>query len=420
MRLESAINTSREGITSHGQAIAIVGDNISNASTPAFKRGRAEFADIMGEVADSRNAEVPAGAGDGAFVRRTRLNFDAGAVDYTGRSLDVALTGNGFFLVGDPASPQLTRLGNFQVAADGTLQTQGGEPVLGYQGAGTGTLVPINMLQVNIQATATTNLELFGNVDASLPTSTPPPAGSTYAEINSAATFVAAQSIFDSLGERHDVTMCFFKNSANQWTVQSFVNGSETGAGTNVPVQVGQVTLNFDSNGKLDPANAAANVINGTINWANGAAPSNLTIDLKAFTQYAGGSRITNSTQDGRGGGDIQAYDIDATGGIYALLASGDRAQVGTLPVAIVQNIDGLQRLGGSLYGTTAEAGAMQIGLAGQGGTGELAPYSLESSNVDIANQFVELVVYQRGYQANSQVLSAASDLLKGTIALIR
>ncbi len=420
MRLESAINTSREGINAHGQAIAVVGDNISNASTPAFKRGRAEFADIMGEITDSRNSEVGATSGDGVSIRRTRLNFEAGAVDYTGRSLDVALSGNGFFMVGDPAAPQLTRLGNFQIAADGTLQTQSGEPVLGYQGADVAQLVPINMQQVNIQATATTTLELFGNIDASLPPSTPPPPGSAFSEINTAATFVASQSIYDSLGERHDVTVCFFKNSPNQWTVQSFVNGADTGAGAGVPVQVGQVVLNFDSSGQIDPANAASSAIQGTINWANGAAASNLTIDLKAFTQFAGGSRVTNSTQDGRGGGEILAYDIDAKGGIYASLASGDRAQVGTLPVAVVQNVDGLQRQGNSLFGTTAESGQMQIGLAGQGATGELAPYSLESSNVDIANQFVELVIYQRGYQANSQVLSAANEMLKGTIALIR
>ncbi len=420
MRLESAINTSREGITAHGQAIAVVGDNISNASTPAFKRGRAEFADIMGEIADSRNAETRTGAGDGAFIRRTRLNFEAGAVDYTGRSLDVALTGNGFFLVGDPAAPMLTRLGNFQIAADGALQTAAGEPVLGYQGADVAQLVPINMEQVNIQAVATTTLELFGNIDASLPVTTPPPAGSTFADINNAATFVASQSVYDSLGERHDVTVCFFKNSANQWTVQSYVNGSETGAGENVPVQVGQVVLNFNSNGQIDDAAAPTANIQGTINWSNGAAASNLTIDLQAFTQYAGGSRVTNSTQDGRGGGEILAYDIDSAGGIFALLASGDRAQVGTLPVAVVQNVDGLKRQGGALFATSAESGALQIGLAGQGGSGQLAPNSLESSNVDIANQFVELVIYQRGYQANSQVLSAASEMLKGTIALIR
>jgi flagellar hook protein FlgE len=420
MRLESAINTSREGITAHGQAIAVVGDNISNASTPAFKRGRAEFADIMGEIQDQRNAEVGPTSGDGAFIRRTRLNFEAGAVDYTGRSLDVALSGNGFFLVGDPAAPMLTRLGNFQVAADGTLQTPSGEPVLGYQGADVAQLVPINMQQVNIQATATTTMELFGNIDASLSPTTPPPPGSAFAEINNAAAFVASQSVYDSLGERHDVTLTFFKNSANQWTVQSYVNGSETGAGDNVPVLVGQVTLNFNSLGQIDEAAAPAANIQGTINWSNGAAASPLTLDLKAFTQYAGGSRVTNSTQDGRGGGEIINYDIDATGDIYALLASGERAQVGTLPVAIVQNVDGLKRQGGSLYATSSESGAMEIGFAGQGGSGELAPYSLESSNVDIANQFVELVIYQRGYQANSQVLSAASEMLKGTIALIR
>jgi flagellar hook protein FlgE len=124
--------------------------------------------------------------------------------------------------------------------------------------------------------------------------------------------------------------------------------------------------------------------------------------------------------QDGKGGGDITGYSIDGNGGVFAILDSGEQAVVGTLPVALVQNVDGLERNGSSLYSTTARSGQAVVGVAGRGGIGELRAGSLESSNVDIANQFVDLVIYQRGYQANSQVLSAASEMIKGTIALIR
>ena len=420
MRLESALNSSNQGLTAHGQAIAIVGDNIANASTPAFKRSRAEFRDIMGEVGDSKVSEVVAGAGDGVTVSRTRLTFDTGAVDFTGRGLDVALTGNGFFLVGDPAAPKLTRAGNFQIDADGILSTAEGLPVLGYQGADIAELVPVNMLQVDTEAVPSTLVEVFGNIDASLPITAPPPAGATFREINTAATFVASTSIYDSLGQRHDATLTFFRSSPNNWIVQSYVNGSDTGAGENVPVLVGQTNLVFNAVGKIDEANAAASVIQGTINWANGAAASNLTIDLKAFTQYVGGSRVTNTFQDGKGGGDIAGYEFNPNGSIFAILEGGERAQVGTLPVATVRNLDGLQRIGSSLFATEPTAGDLQVGIAGVGALGQLRGGSLESSNVDIGNQFVELVVFQRGYQANSQVLQAASEMLKGTIALIR
>jgi flagellar hook protein FlgE len=420
MRLESAIITSTQGLTAHGQAIAVVGDNISNASTPAFKRGRAEFVDIMGEVAGARNAEVVTGAGDGVFIGRTRLNFERGAIDSTGRELDIAVNGNGFFLVGDPAAPRLTRMGAFQVGSDGILTTASGDPVLGYQGADTATLVPLNMTQVNPEATPTTQVQAFGNLDASLPLATLPAAGATFQEINGAASFVASQSVYDSLGERHDVTLCYFKIAPNQWTVQSYINGAETGGGANTPVLLGQAQLQFNTTGVIDEANAPAAVINASPAWANGAAQGNFSIDLSAFTQYAGGSRLTNSVQDGKGGGDITGYSIDGNGGVFAILDSGEQAVVGTLPVALVQNVDGLERNGSSLYSTTARSGQAVVGVAGRGGIGELRAGSLESSNVDIANQFVDLVIYQRGYQANSQVLSAASEMIKGTIALIR
>ena len=420
MRLESALNTSREGLSAHGQAIAVVGDNIANASTPGFKRGRAEFRDIMGEIPDSSNSEVVSGSGDGVSIGRTRQNFETGALDITGRSLDVALTGNGFFLVGDVENPLFTRMGTFQVSTDGFLTTSAGLPVLGYQGADTTTLTSIDMNKVNIEAQATTNLQLFGNIDGTQINATPPPAGSSFKEITTAASFVASQGIFDSLGQRHDVTMCFFKGAGNQWTVQSYVNGSDTGAGVDVPVLVGQATLAFNPVGRIDEANAAAAAINGTINWANGAAASPITIDLKSFTQYAGGSLVTNAFQDGRGAGEISSYEFDTNGGIYAILDTGERAQVGSLPVAIFQNVDGLERSGSSVYSSTIDAGEMQLGTPGRGARGGLKGAALESSNVDIANQFVDLVIYQRGYQANSQVLSAASEILKGTIAMIR
>jgi len=274
--------------------------------------------------------------------------------------------------------------------------------------------------QVTTQAVATTRVESFGNLDATLPLATLPPAGATFGEINGAASFVAAQSVFDSLGQRHDVTLAYFKTGANTWTVQGYVNGSDTGAGANVPVLLGQANLTFNSAGVIEDANAAAATINGNATWANGAAPSTLAIDLSAFTQYAGGSRLANSVQDGKGGGDITGYAVDETGGIFAMLESGERAQVGTLPIAVVQNIDGLERSGSGVYTTTSRSGQLVLGQAGTGPNGQIKAGALESSNVDIANQFVELVIYQRGYQANSQVLSAASEMLKGTIAMIR
>ena len=134
MRIESALNTGREGITAHGQAIAVVGDNISNANTVGFKNQRAIFGDMLGETPGDRVADVVSGAGDGVTIRSIQSNFEVGPIQGTGRELDVALSGNGFFQVGDIANPQLTRAGSFQLDQDGFLTTMDGLRVLGYTG----------------------------------------------------------------------------------------------------------------------------------------------------------------------------------------------------------------------------------------------------------------------------------------------
>jgi flagellar hook protein FlgE len=138
------------------------------------------------------------------------------------------------------------------------------------------------------------------------------------------------------------------------------------------------------------------------------------------MTQYAGGSRIVNVQNNGRGTGDIVSFEIGADGKIFGTTATGGRIQAGTLAVGLVNNNDGLLRTGNSLYSVTQESGPLRIGQAQTEGRGGMQGEALELSNVDLPKQFVDMIVYQRGYQASSQVLSAASGLLKDTIAMIR
>lgn len=420
MRLESALRTSREGITAHGQAIAVVSDNISNVSTTAFKQQRAEFRDILSDKVSDRGSEVVAGAGDGVFVDRVRLNFGVGPMNATGRDLDVALTGNGFFLVGNAAAPQLTRSGNFEVNTDGILTTAGGLPVLGYSGTDVAQLGTIQMSRLAIPTLPTNAMEIFGNVDAGAPLTQPPANPATFQELNNAAAFVSTHSAYDTTGARHDFQLYYFKNGANQWTAQAYINGAEVGQADDIPVALGQTTLTFNQFGQIEEAAQAQTAITINPTWANGAAQNPITIGLGLFTQFAGGSRVTSSTQDGRGNGEVVAYDFAKDGKIFATLNTGDRVQAGTLALGMVTNVDGLERQGGSLFAATQESGAITVGLAGAGGRGGTAGGALEASNVDLSSEFVNMIVYQRGYQASSQVLSTTSDMLKNTIALIR
>jgi len=420
MRLESAFRASREGITAHGQAISVLGDNIANANTPGYKTQRAEFTDILGEREDGRLAEVRSGIGDGVQVGAIRLNFDSGTATPTGRSLDVAISGRGFFMVGDIQKPQLTRLGNFQIDKDGFLTTADGLQVIGYTGAAPEVLGPVNMIQFDNKPVATTAVTLWGNLDGTRGGTAPPQNPATFAELSQASGFVSTQSVFDVTGERHDLQLFYFKTGANQWTVQTYINGADVGQQQDQPVLLGQTNLTFDQSGLIPEANADQSVININPTWANGAAQNAIAIDLRNFTQYAGGARITNVNQNGRGNGDILGYKIGDDGKILANLDSGDLVQVGTLVLGLVQNPDGLTRQGGGLFGLTDAAGALTVDRPGIASRGATIGGSLEASNVDLPIQFTEMIVLQRGYQANSQVLSTANDMLKNTIALVR
>lgn len=420
MRLESALRTSREGMTAHGQAIAVLGDNIANANTTAYKQQRPEFYDLLSDKKDDRVSEVVSGGGDGVAMGRVRLNFENGAVSGTGRDLDIALTGRGFFLAGDAANPKLTRSGNFQVNEQGLLSTSDGLPILGYSGVDTVNLGTIRLDRLDTQALPTNLLEIFGNVDAGGPITPVPPVGGTFKELASKAAFVSTHSVYDTTGARRDIQLYYFKTGASQWTVQAYANGADVGQTVDQPALLGQTNLTFNELGQIPDAQKAQTVLALNPTWANGVVQNPFTITLGGVTQYAGGSRITNVRQDGVGNGDVVAVDITTDGKIFGILNNGSRIQAGTLAVGLVTNNDGLERLGGALYGVTQESGALTIGQAQAGGRGGTQSKALEASNVDISDQFVSMIVYQRGYQANSQVLSTASDIMKTTIAMIR
>jgi flagellar hook protein FlgE len=420
MRLESAMRNGREGLVAHGQAISVLGDNISNANTTAYKGQRSEFVALLGERADDRGASLPAGAGDGVAVGRIRVNFSTGTTSPTGRELDVALTGNGFFLVGNAEAPSLTRSGNFQVNRDGLLSTSDGLPVLGYSGVDNQVLGPINMANLDIQPQPTTQIALFGNINGAGPIQQPPANPATFQELSAGAAFVSTQNVYDAVGGRRDVQLFYFKTAPNQWTVQAYANGQDVGQAADVPVLLGQTTLGFNNAGQVPQDQQAQAVLNLNPAWAGEVAQTPFTVALGSLTQYAGGSRIVNVQTDGRGTGDIVAFEIGDDGKIFGTTANGERIQAGTLALGLVNNNDGLLRGPNGLYSVTQESGPLRIGQAQEAGRGGIQGQALELSNVDIPKEFVDMIVYQRGYQANSQVLSAASELIKNTIAMIR
>lgn len=428
MRLESALNSSREGLTSHGIALATVGDNIANISTTGFKASRAEFSDLMSEGTDGKQSLAIASSGAGVKVSKVRQIHDLGVIEFTGRALDVAIAGEGFFMVGSAENPAYTRAGNFQVNGSGVLTDSDGNPVLGTPATTTTTggetstaLTSLNLLDVNVSGSATTESTIAGNLESISEIATPPAAPTRFQDIAETANFTTGLTVYDSQGGEHNVTVGFYKTAANTWTALSYMDGGEVGGTAGVPVQVGQTaTLNFSSSGVIEDANAAAASIAVTAPYSGGAAAGSFTIDLSGFTQYAALTGLSGVTQNGKGVGEVTGYEFKKDGRIVALLSSGSEALVGTVQLVSFVNKDGLKRAGNNLFIEDTGAGRKDPGQPGTEGLGELEGSSLERSTVDISTAFVDLVVYQRGYQANSQVMSIASSTLRDTLGLLR
>lgn len=421
MRIESALNASRQGLDAHGKAISVIGDNIANTNTVGFKGSRTEFADLL---STGESGTVPSSlpsTGSGVKVAQVRQLHRGGVVEFTGQTLDLAITGEGFFMVGDAEAPILTRAGNFSIDANGNLVNSEGKNVLGLSGEAGGVLGPINMSNLDLVGAATTDVALIGNLNAGSGVSALPENPATFLELGANASFASTVTTFDSLGAERNISLYFSKSEANTWTVNAYANGSDVGGEADVPVLIGTVELNFDTSGRnIGGTGATAPAtIDITAEW-DGAAPGVLGIDLSSMTQFSAGSNLNDVQVNGQATGSITGYQIDRDGLIFATLNTGKTVAVGTLQLANVVNKDGLERVGNAGFRETDRSGERTIGSAGALGLGDVEASSLERSTVDISQEFVELVLYQRGYQANSQLLNATNDILRDTIGLMR
>ena len=419
MRLESAVNSSREGLTAHGTAIAVIGDNVSNSNTVGYKESRVEFADLFSSGLGGDDQVDSQSAGSGVVVKQVRQLHQDGLIEGTGRQLDFAVGGKGFFLVGDPANPSLTRAGNFQLDAAGNLIDSNGLSVLGIPANGTA-LAALNLTNANLAGTATTAATILGNLDAEASVTAPPGNPETYRDLNQVASGVMTTQAYDSLGAVHGVDIYFFKTGANQWTAQAYMDGADVGGTAGKPTLVGTTNLTFDSSGAIPTANQAASTMTINAAYSNGAAAGSFTMAMGSFSQFASPTALTGSTVDGQGVGSITDYETDKGGQIFGVLDNGGRVLLGTIQLGTVPNVNGLVRQGNNLYQLGETSGALTTAAPNSNGLGDVEAGALERSTVDISKQFVDLVVFQRGYQANSQTLSVANQILRDTLGLLR
>ncbi len=418
----------RSGISSHGLAISVAGDNISNANTIGFKSSRAAFEDIMaGEGILGRQV------GSGSQISSVQTLFEQGTLEFTGRPLDLGISGNGFFVLASGLDRTYTRAGDFKIDAAGFITNQSGLAVLGFPANGSGALEPINTKNIEQSSIATTEVNVAGNLNSAVATvdvaSIPDPGAAippvvTYANLNEFAEYSNVIDVFDSLGDSHQVTLMFFHTGNNEYTVRAYANNEDVDPTASLTVKgyprfVGEKVLTFGGNGQRTPPFAPGTPdMTMAITWNNGSDPSSTDLNLNPMTQYAAATNILSVSQDGKGIGTVNSITIGQDGRVSALLTNGQVSVIGSIALANFSNPEGLLRLGRNELGVTIASGDPIFGKAATGTYGSIKAGTVELSTVDIASEFVRIITLQRGFQASSRIITTINQLLNDIIQL--
>jgi flagellar hook protein FlgE len=414
----TAFSTALSSLSAHATAVDVVGNNLANLSTPGFKASTVVFHDLVTQALGLGETQVGLGTGRPLTIRQ----FSQGALQSSGGNLDAAIQGDGFFIVRDyTGATLLTRAGNFRVDEEGNLLTATGDQVQGWTEIGgvVDTNAPIGTIVVPVGSlrapSATTEFSLNLNLNASAVVGEP------------SASFSTPIEVVDSIGATHVVTVNFTKTAANTWDYAVTIPGAEVTAGTpGTPYSLGTGTLTFDDHGLLTTPAAPATIAVPVAGLANGAADLAIDWDLydpdgtSRLTQYSQTSAVAAVSQDGAPAAQLVKVGLGAGGTIMAQYSNGEQKVVGQIALAAVRNPDSLIAVGNNNYIQTARTASPAIGMPETGGRGKIVSQSLEASTVDIAQEFTNLIVLQRGYQANARVVTAVDEISQETMNMKR
>lgn len=410
------------GLNAASTDLEVTGNNIANSATNGFKESRAEFADVYASAIQDTSSNA---AGQGVRVARVAQQFSQGTIDFTSNNLDLAISGQGFFVLESPDGSQAyTRSGAYSVDRDGyvinhandRLQVYGATTgVGGVTTFNTGVLQDLQLPTSPSAPSATTSISEVVNLDSTLTVPSVAFDPTDPASYNSST----STTVYDSLGNPHTTTMYMRKTGSNAWSQYMYVDG------TNVPPN-GQpsgtpFTLTFNSTGGLATVNGAAatSATTAAYNPANGAANMTMTLEFSGTTQYGSAFAVNNLTQDGYTTGRLAGVDIDTEGVVFARYTNGQSTALGKVAMAKFNNQQGLRQIGDTNWAESFASGTPQLGEAGTSSFGQIQSGALEASNVDIAAQLVNLITAQRNFQANAEVISTA-DTITQTVINIR
>ncbi|ELC3191437.1 flagellar basal body protein FlgE [Escherichia coli] len=384
------------GLNAVNEQLDGISNNIANAGTVGYKSMTTQFSAMY---AGSQAMGVSV-AGTAQSISR------GGSLVSTGNALDLAINDDGFFVMCDSAGNiSYTRAGSFETDKDGYIVNASGDYLQGYPVDDTGTLqtgtvTDIQIKTGNIPAQASSNLTFTANFNASddaIDRTTVP----FDATNSSSYTDSYTTTVYDSLGNEHSVCQYFTKTSDNTWEVQYTFDGQQQ---TGVPA----TTLTFDPNtGKLTSPTTPQTIEFQT----DAAAPIDLTVDYTTCTQYGSDFSVTTNAANGYASATQNGVQVDDDGKVYATYSNGERMLQGQVVLATFPNENGLEAVSGTAWVQTGESGTPLIGVPGSGTCGTLSSGVLESSNVDITSELVNLMTAQRNYQANTKVIATSTQL---------
>jgi flagellar hook protein FlgE len=414
----SAFSIPLSGLSTSSSELNVIADNLANLNTDGYKDQSLTFSDIFNGMQGSSGNGDPIQLGSGVQIESTTSNFSSGSPTATGISSNMALQGNGFFVVqGSNNQLSYTRAGNFTTNNAGQLVTPNGQLVMGFPAVNgvvstNGALGPISVSQSGtIPGSATTSFSMDTNLDA---------------DSTSGTTFSSPITIYDSLGNPQTLNVTFTNASTtatpNTWSYSISLPASATSTGT--AETVGSGTLTFNTSGQLTNPTGSVTPLNIT-NLADGAAPLSLTWNLNGssgsptITQLASASATTTTDANGFAVGTLTGYSVLADGTVEGQYSNNQTLALGQVAVASFANEQGLQQTGSNDFEATLASGAAVIGQAGNGGNGTIVGGSVENSNVDLSTEFANMIVAQQGYEANAKVLTTMDQVSQATIQLI-
>ena len=447
------------GLKNHQTRMDVIGHNVANVNTYGYKTQRVTFQDMLSQTIagaarpeENRGGVNPKQVGLGMNVASIDRIFTQGSFQTTGNQTDVAISGDGFFVVADGDKNFFTRAGTFGVDRDGTLvnpanglKVQGwmattganGERVVRPTGAVEDLVIPIYS---KIDAKETNNITYKCNLDSRSP-EVPPEADS---RMRASAAITTSIDAYDNLGNTHRLTMMFWKTGFNQWTASAALTDINSpvmldilpgGGQENQSNPSSRINLRFSPDGKLisvadasspDELNQGNLIVHANYRVAGDPNVRDIALNfgnsgvISGITQFASTSTTKAVEQDGYNMGYMEAFSIDNSGSITGVFSNGTKHSIGQLAMAVFTNPQGLISNGDNLFEVSNNSGMANIGAAEEAGRGKFVAGTLEMSNVDLSDQFTDMIVTQRGFQSNSRSITTSDQMLQEIISLKR